>query len=255
MLYSLVDVFHAPRKYDPVSGKRKAKESVAAVIVQIMRSHSPDKNTDVELYCETESRMAGKEIELGALLNRTVSNALKAFKLPNPASCFVWRDGVGDSTVSQVAEQEIPQVRSALASGVIGAPRAKKDVALSYTVCQKRINTKFLADDGTNIPAGVFVNGLQMADYKTYYINGTSPPYSTPKPCRFIEVERDQQLNNVSSSNLAWALCHDYANWAGPIKLPSVVQMAHKLAELTGGMQDNGNSINYQKYAGKIFFL
>ena len=111
-------------------------------------------------------------------------------------------------------------------------------------------------------------------------MNGTSPPYSTPKPVRFIIAQRDPQLALVSPSELTWALCHDYPNWyvvflvaliwyriilqltlfttlfrTGPIKLPSPVQLAHKLAELAGGMQDCGKSIDHSKYAGKIYFL
>ena len=62
-----VDVFHAPRKFDPKAGRRLAKESVAAVIVQIIRSHSPSDNSLVEIYCETETRLAGKEMELGSV--------------------------------------------------------------------------------------------------------------------------------------------------------------------------------------------
>lgn len=42
---------------------------------------------------------------------------------------------------------------------------------------------------------------------------------------------------------------------AGPVKLPAPVQMAHKLAELAGGMDDCGGSIDHKKYAGKLYFL
>jgi hypothetical protein len=51
------------------------------------------------------------------------------------------------------------------------------------------------------------------------------------------------------------ALCHDYPNWTGPVKLPAPTQLAHKLAELAGGMPDNGRNIDHQKYAGKVYFL
>ena len=54
---------------------------------------------------------------------------------------------------------------------------------------------------------------------------------------------------------LSWALCHDYPNWTGPIKLPAPVQMAHKLAELAGGFQDCGDSIDAKKFTNKIYFL
>jgi len=254
-----VDVFHAPRKYDLKAGKRLAKESVAAVIVQIVRSHVSEENSEVEIYCETERRSAGKEMELGSVMGRTVQNALRAFNLPYPKSCFVWRDGVGDSTISQAAAQEIPAIRAALANSgkVVGAAQTKapRPVPLSYIVCQKRINTKLLTEDGQKVPCGALVTELQSSQYMTFYINGTAPPYSTPKPVRFIIAERDRALAQVSPSQLSWALCHDYPNWTGPVKLPAPVQMAHKLAELAGGMQDCGDSINHQKYAGKIYFL
>jgi hypothetical protein len=41
----------------------------------------------------------------------------------------------------------------------------------------------------------------------------------------------------------------------GPIKVPSVVQMAHKLAELGGGFSDVGASIDAKKFKNKIHFL
>lgn len=255
-----IDVFHAPRKFDPKAGKKLAKESVAAIIVQIIRSHDPEKNSKVEIYCETERRLAGKEMELGTVMNRAVTNALRAFKLPNPKSCVIWRDGVGDNAIKQVAAQEVPAVRTALSSaaGVVGGAGAggpPPKVPLSYIVVQKRINTKFLTEDGKKVPCGAMVVDVQGPDYRTFYINGTSPPYSTPKPARFIVAQNDPPMFKVSPSELTWALCHDYPNWTGPVKLPAPVQMAHKLAELAGGMSDCGDSINHRKYAGKMYFL
>jgi len=182
---------------------------------------------------------------------------LKAFNLPSPKSCYIWRDGVGDSSISQVAAQEIPAVRLALGNTkqVVGQTKTAVPVPLSYIVCQKRINTKFLTQQGKKVPCGALVTDLQGADYKTFYINGTAPPYSTPKPVRYIQAQRDPALASVSPSQLSWALCHDYPNWTGPIKVPAPVQMAHKLAELAGNMEDCGSTLNHQKYAGKIYFL
>ena len=192
-----------------------AKESVAAVIVQIVRSHSPEQNSMTEVYCESERRLAGNEMQLGSIMNRTVANALKAFNLPSPKSCYIWRDGVGDSSIAQVASQEIPAVRAALGNThqVVGQTKKVVPVPLSYIVCQKRINTKFLTLQGKKVPCGALVTDLQGADYKTFYINGTSPPYSTPKPVRYIQAQRDPVLAPVSPSQLSWALCHDYPNW------------------------------------------
>lgn len=201
--WNSADVFHAPRKFDPKAGKKTAKESVAAVIVSIIRDHEARPNSMVEMYCETEVRSAGQEMKLDTVMNRTVANALKAFKV-SPKSCFIWRDGVGDNSIKQVTDQEIPAVKQALQGGVVGGGAAKADVPVAYIVCQKRINTKFLTDKGEKLPCGALVTDLQGPEYKTFYINGTCPPYSTPKPVRFIIAERDPALNNVSPTQLTW---------------------------------------------------
>merc|ERR1712025_766878 len=80
-----VDVFHAPRKYSEKEGKRLAKESVAAVIVQVIRSHEEKKNAFAEVYSETFRRKAGLEMQLGECMRTTVANALKIMKV-NPVS-------------------------------------------------------------------------------------------------------------------------------------------------------------------------
>jgi len=255
-----VDVFHAPRKYSAAEGKRLAKESVAAVIVQVIRSHDEKKNAFAEVYSETFRRKAGQEMELGGCMKTTVANAMRILKV-NPVSCVVWRDGVGDAAINQVARQEIPSVRQALAGPTtIGSTPANPPppCPLSYIVVQKRIATKFLSLDGQRaMPTGSLVISLQGTEHGTFYIQGTSPPYSTPKPARFIIAQMDKGFGNRKKAlaDLSWALCHDYSNWCGPIKLPSPVQMAHKLAELAGGFDDCGESINSLAFAGKIHFL
>lgn len=99
------------------------------------------------------------------------------------------------------------------------------------------------------------VVGLQSMHYSTFYINGRSPPGSTSKPVRFICIQRDEGLNDVPMAQLTWSQCHEYPNWAGPIKVPAVCQMAHKLAELAGGFDDGGDSINQEAFLNRVHFL
>jgi len=253
-----VDVFHAPRKYNQAQGKKTSKESVAAIIVQVIRANDPRKMTMVEIYSETARRNSGQELDLGSVMEGVMTRALQYLKV-TPMSCIVWRDGVGDPTIAQVAKQEIPAVRSALAKriqpGSAGASKTPP-VSLAYIVCQKRISTKFLHPNGVNgLPAGALVTAMQGPEYSTFYINGTSPPYSTAKPVRFVIAQKDPSIKGLSLPLLSWALCHDYPNWTGPIKLPAPVQMAHKLAELAGGFDDCGDSIDAKKFTNKIYFL
>jgi hypothetical protein len=125
-----------------------------------------------------------------------------------------------------------------------------------WSLEQKRIATKFVSNDGQlGMPAGTLVQGVdQDMNKSSFYINGTAPPFSTPKPVRFIIAHKDDGLP-VSLSELSWALMHDYSNWPGPIKVPSVCQLAHKLAEFAGNFNDCGDSIDHQKFTNKMHFL
>jgi hypothetical protein len=249
-----VDVFHAPVAYDPKTKQKGRKSSCAAVIVQLLRNSSAATNTKIEFYSETHRRFGGQEYNLKDPITTTVSNALKFFKCA-PASCVVWRDGIGDSEFELAAQEEIAGLRLGLNKSVtVGAQKSTaKEVELAYVVCQKRIATKFLShnvpghEDGKyGVPSGTLVQALQGVNHRTFYINGRCPPNSTPKPVRFTVIARDGGLTNLSLADLTWDQCHE---------VPAVCQMAHKLAELAGMMQDCGESIDYKTFANKVFFL
>lgn len=252
-----VDVFHAPPFYDQVQRKRVRKPSVAAIIVQMMREHAP-KSFKVELYSETFKQSGGQEFQLESAYKQAVANAVKAFGI-SPASCVVWRDGIADSAIGTFAHGEIRGIRQGL-SDVVG--QKQNHIPLAYITCQKRIDNKFFVrgvpgvEDGSlSAPPGTMVASLQTLEHQTFYINGRAPPYSTAKPVRFVIIERDQGLSTVPMSELTWGQCHAYPNWTGPIKVPAVCQMAHKLAEIAGLMPDSGDAINHKKYLNKIPFL
>eukprot|EP00980_Cylindrotheca_fusiformis_P009466 scaffold2068_cov96-Cylindrotheca_fusiformis.AAC.22 len=249
-----VDVFHAPRVYDPIAKKRTAKASCAAIIVQVYRSASSEKAT-VELYSETHAREAGKEYDLRDALKTTISTALKELKC-DPRSCIVWRDGIGESAFTSDAPDEIQGITEGLNSTPAG------EVPLAYVVCQKRIDTKLFTkgipghrDGDFAAPSGTLVEDIQGLTNHTFYINGRAPENSTAKPVRFIVIRKDDELKQVSLPLLTWDMCHDYPNWTGPIKVPSVCQMAHKLAELAGNMADCGRNINNKALKNKVHFL
>lgn len=253
-LFVGVDVFHAPRVFDPKTKTKSARASCAAIVVEIVRSRDGEGG----VYAETFERSAGQEYQLGDALRQTVGNAMKLLNV-NPMSCIVWRDGIGDSAFEVNAFDEIRAIRNALSGGnVIGQADEAKSTPMAYIVCQKRIDTKFLVnrDGGTyGAPSGTLVEGLQGLQHTTFYINGRAPPYSTPKPVRFITVNADPELSKIKLPELTWIMCHNYANWTGPVKLPSSTQYAHKLAELAGQMPDHGKTILAGKYAGKYYFL
>jgi aubergine-like protein len=249
-----VDVFHAPMAYVAETKSRGRKASCAAIIVVVV----DDKNkTKANIYSKPFKRGPGEEYKLGDPLKETISKAIKLLKV-KPKSVIVWRDGIGESAFDQHAAAEIEGVRQGLASTVVGAGGKSDTTPLAYIVCQKRISTKLLVEKGSDTfgaPVGTLVSSVEDLNYPTFYLNGTAPPFSTPKPTRFTVIQKDKELGRLDLPRLSNCQCYDYPNWTGPIKVPATVQMAHKLAELGGMFTDAGETVDADKYVGKPFFL
>lgn len=255
-----VDVFHSPRAYDPKTKTKTGRSSCAAIVIKVVQSHD---SPEVGYYSQTYKRESGQEYELGSAIEEAVGNAVRFIGV-EPRSCVVWRDGVSDVSVSNALQQELPGLKRALSARTQrgeegGGKVAKMDVPVAFMYCQKRIATKmfFRSPDGNvfGMPAGSYMDGLEDARHSSFYINGVSPPVSTPKPVRYIIAHHDKDIGDVSLAELSWAMCHGYANWPGPIKVPSVCQMAHKLAEFAGGMRDCGESIDHKGFTNTLHFL
>lgn len=249
-----IDVFHAPVVYDPKTKQKGRKNSVAAIIIEVIRKGG--QNTSIELYSKTFCREGGKEYFLHNEISSTLQEAMSEMKV-KPGCVIIWRDGMPETAYLH-AQEEIDGIRKGIRTDIVGASATPQvPTPIAYIVCQKRINTKFLTADGNyGAPSGTQVTSLQGVDgYTTFYINGRAPPFSTPKPVRFICMQRDAGLKAVPIAQLTWDQCHSYPNWTGPIKVPSVCQKAHKLAELAGAFIDGGEKINCKKFRNRPHFL
>ena len=101
------------------------------------------------------------------------------------ASYIMWRDSVSDSTIMKAFQQEIPKLCKVLQQN-------RCNPTLTYVVYQKHVVNKFLIKDGTKgIHVGALINKLQGPNFDMFYINGSSPPYSTPKPVPFVICNKD----------------------------------------------------------------
>lgn len=249
-----VDVYHSPKTYNPVTKKREARRSCAAIVVQVVRENYQQSQM-VEIYSETVARPPGEEFGLQDELSRTVANAMIELKV-DPQSCVVWRDGISQSSFDTLASKEIEGIRNGL-SGNLGVARTTKaqpmvsssassmaklppvvssspvvktkpnnlsSVPLSYIICQKKIATKLLTfkvNGSTDLegkyaaPPGTLVTGIQGPKYFAFYIQGRAPPNSTGKPVRYTELQKDKELAELKVPELTWAMCHDYPNWVG----------------------------------------
>ena len=218
-----VDVFHAPMVYNQQSKQRGRKASVAAIIAQVIR-HETNAMSTMEIYSKTYRRQGGNEYHLGDALKETISETVRHLNV-KPRSIIVWRDGVAESAECHTNE-EISGLQQGLISETVGMGNLQiPNIPLAYIVCQKRIATKLFTIDGHGAPSGTLVTGLQSMQHRTFYLNGRSPSNSTPKPVRFICMHIDPGLRQLPLAQLTWSQCHDYPNWAGPIKVPSCCQL------------------------------
>jgi hypothetical protein len=218
-----VDIFHSPKLFSIKDGKRIRKPSCAAIIIEVIRDREGASTNRMEMYTKAFKRGEGEEYGLEDSLSSTVAEAMRILDV-SPNSCIVWRDGIGEGAFAEKAMKEISGIRQGLTgrSNVMGGNAATSTTPIAFIVCQKRIDTKFLIadfpgqqDGGLAAPVGTLVTGLQGVEHKTFYINGTAPPFSTPKPARLICIQRDPGLNSVPLAQLSWQQCHAYANWAG----------------------------------------
>jgi hypothetical protein len=74
-----IDIFHAPKKYDPKTRERTAKASCAAIIVEAITKDS----SSVQIFSETHKRNPGVEYHLKDAIKSTIQSALKV-------RIFIW---------------------------------------------------------------------------------------------------------------------------------------------------------------------
>lgn len=159
-----VDVFHAPMVYDPLTGTRRRRDSVAAVVVRIVRQDSAGHQSHVEIYSRKHRRDGDVEHRLGPALQQTIAEALKRLQV-QPASAIVWRDGIAETSFSGFVTEEIDGVRQGMEWDLeeerAGSKRKSHRIPLAYVVCQKDVATKFLVQNGRRgAPSGTLVNSL-----------------------------------------------------------------------------------------------
>ena len=139
----------------------------------------------------------------------------------------------------------------------------EREIPLIYVVAQKRIERRFVSECGKKpLPPGTVIDAIQGCnrDHYIFYLTGSCPSFSTPKPLKCTVIVQDaiksKGKDREDIVQLVWALCHNYPNWVGSVKLPVVTQLAHKLAELAGGFPDGaGNPELYKSFANTLFYL
>jgi hypothetical protein len=189
-----------------------------------------------DVVSEIDITSGGK---LGNFVKGCVDFIKKHPKYPssNGLDIIVYRDGVGDSQLDSVERHELEQCMNAAGGDA--------KVSLTFMVCQKGIDERFTTVDDSNPgnPAkGSVVNGMGSTKYQSFFLVSCNCSLSTSRPVRYQIITSGGAFNNVDSNaqqlkelqKLTYDLCHLYTNWSDAIKVPMVVQNAHKLAYQAG---------------------
>jgi len=252
-----IDLYHAPKTYrsrDDATGKtiKERRNSVAAIVLQYL--YKENGVIKRKLSSNIQKQVAeGTEENLEPMIRQSMHTFFEDQSI-KPISCIVWRDGVGDPAIERTQSTEGGEIRKLLAEKF-----GEGVCSQTFIVCQKRVPIKFIAKESEiwkALQEGSCIEELGHPDFeKTFYIVGNAPPYSSPKPTRFIVAYEDDELKAIPLPELTYAMCFDYPNWVGAIKIPAPTKMANKLAELAGTMRDNGATWNMHLFRNKLFFL
>uniref|UniRef100_A0A8C9APG7 Piwi like RNA-mediated gene silencing 3 n=4 Tax=Lemuridae TaxID=9445 RepID=A0A8C9APG7_PROSS len=213
-----IDCFH-----DTVNRKKSIAGFVASTTDQLTK-----------WYSQCVIQEAGEEIVNG--LTDCLRAALEVWCQNEscvPRSVIVYRDGVGDGQLQALLDHEIPQMLACLKN----IP-SRENVALTFIVVKKRINTRFFAVSGRSLqnpnPGTVIDVELTRKEWYDFFIVSQSVREGTVTPTHYNVIYDTVCLRPNTVQRLTYQLCHMYYNWAGIIRVPAPCHYAHKLAYLVG---------------------
>ncbi|XP_069353590.1 piwi-like protein 3 [Eulemur rufifrons] len=213
-----IDCFH-----DTVNRKKSIAGFVASTTDELTK-----------WYSQCVIQEAGEEIVNG--LTDCLRAALEVWYQNEscmPRSVIVYRDGVGDGQLQALLDHEIPQMLACLKN----IP-SRENVALTFIVVKKRINTRFFAISGRSLqnpnPGTVIDVELTRKEWYDFFIVSQSVREGTVTPTHYNVIYDTVCLRPNTVQRLTYQLCHMYYNWAGIIRVPAPCHYAHKLAYLVG---------------------
>lgn len=160
-----------------------------------------------------------------------------------PDNLLIFRDGVGNSQMIQVLQQEIGKILEHLQLSKAQMPH------IAFICANKRIHRRIFvpgaSDTVNNAPVGTVVDGIGNAeDFPNFYLVSHSTNQGTITPTHYSIIYNDTTLTTEQLSAIAYQLAHLYFNWPGGIRTPGPIQYAHKLAFQMG--QNNITTIHPQ---------
>lgn len=179
---------------------------------------------------------------------------------------IIYRDGVSDSQLKTILNQEISSVEKAIQlfkSKLGDKEKALFDPKIQVIVVQKNVSIRFVSKRFESIPPGTIVDTkVGSARYWDFYLTAHEPPRpigrdapkKTATPTRYIVLRDDLMLSNDDIQIFTNYLCSLYFNWPGPIRVPAAVKYADRLAYLFGSIMTE-NEQPHDNIHGSLYML
>ena len=173
-------------------------------------------------------------------LDRCYLKALKEFKRYHqtlPEKIIIFRDGVGEFQRADVVQNEINQLKSVL-EGIYNKLSPPK---ITLIVVNKRINQRMFIESrdsrienpmpGTVLDSGLVENCEGNNCYDFFLV-----PQQTTQGCVtpthfFVTLNESADVTKQMVEDMTFCMSFMYSNWSGSIKVPSLCQYAHKIAD------------------------
>jgi hypothetical protein len=178
-----IDVTH------PAAGSSSDTPSVAGMVASIDR-HLAQWPADIQIQTSRQ--------ETGAPLDRMLKSRLELWAAANgqlPENIIVYRDGVSSSQYEQVAQDEVPLMKSACAGIYPQAMQSKGFPRLSVIIVCKRHRTRFYptresdADKLSNPKNGTVIDrGVTEAREWDFYLQSHTALHGTARPAHYYVV-------------------------------------------------------------------
>lgn len=153
-------------------------------------------------------------------------------------SIICYRQGSNEFEVIRESEIEI----QALKEAIDACSKDKKYIpSIVYIHVNKRTDSKFYeaqseGKGGLNyqnpLPGTVVLEDLCQADVYEFYLMAQKVTQGTAIPTQYKVLFDNSEIPEDALVELTHEQCYNYANWTGPVKVPSCLQYVTKLSSL-----------------------
>ncbi|KAF0765863.1 piwi-like protein Siwi, partial [Aphis craccivora] len=229
--------------FDVCHDKQNKNKSYGAFIATMDDTHT-------KYFSCVEKHESGQE--LSTYFSTSISKALNKYREKNhklPNTIVIYRDGVGDGQLTYVHKIEVEMVQKTCKEFY-----GERKVGLAFIIVKKRISTRFFcktvgSNEYQNPPAGTVIdNSVTDPTMYDFYLVPQHVTRGTVTPTHYnvildtLNETATKPITPAIIQKLTFKLTHMYYNWSGTVRVPSLCQLAHKLAFLAGmSLQSNPN--------------